>query len=330
MNDAKDALYNATINVIKDDDQTQMDKEIVWLEAAKRLASTQHKLVQLCNRASCGFPADNNSNMESKLYKVRLVLERAKSARLLDIYSRDNQRSLNNFFNQLDLVFKTKLQTYSTERNKCMYAAGYLAGISSQKWSAKERLLKLDLERVYLFEEFKVFLQEHRLPAHIWTANLIIKIATVRQRSAQLVSQLIIYLNELKNQVNSLYDDWSRRDHLFVAIHKHLCQVIMEQNWLWRTQAELKQMATSIKSAVVLLKDIKVKKRYTFLTTTTIANQGVLNWLPVGAGTASILLGANQTQLPMLPNAVWIVVLRAANKHPSLPFNPRWALNLKW
>ena len=60
-----------------------------------------------------------------------------------------------------------------------MYAASYLAGISSQEWSAEERLLESDLEQVYSFEKFKAFLQEHCLPAHIRTANLVVKIATV-------------------------------------------------------------------------------------------------------------------------------------------------------
>ena len=275
MNDAKDALYDVIMNVVKDNDQAWMDKEIAQLEAVKRLANTRHRLAQLCNRASCGFSADDNSNMGSKSYKVRLALKRAKSVWSLDIYLEENQRALDDFFNQLDLVFKTKPLTYSAEKNKYVYASGYLVGIPSQEWSAEKRLLELDPERMYSFEEFKAFLQEHRLPAHIRTANLVIKIATVRQRSAQSVPQLIAYLNELENQVDPPYDDRSRRDHLFVAIHKHIRRVIVEQNRSWGTQAELEQVATSIKSAVIPPKGIKVKKGYTPLTTTTTANWGV-------------------------------------------------------
>ena len=178
-NPAKNAPYNVTMNVVKDDNQAQIDKEIAWLEAAECFANTQHKLAHLCDKASYRFLANNNNDMKSELYKVRFALKQAKSIRLPDIYLKKNQKAFDDFFNQLDLVFKTKLLTYSAEKNKCVYAADYFAGIPSQEWSAEKRLFELDLERVYLFEEFKMFLQEHCLSAHIQTANLVVKIATV-------------------------------------------------------------------------------------------------------------------------------------------------------
>ena len=80
--------------------------------------------------------------------------------------------------------------------------------------------------------------------------------------------QLIAYLNELENQIDPLYCDRTRRDHLFVSIHEHLRRAIVEQNRPWPTRAELEQVVTSIESAVVPPEGIKIKKGYTPLTTT--------------------------------------------------------------
>ena len=150
-----------------------------------------------------------------------------------------------------------------------MYAANYLVDVPSQGWNAEEKQIKSNPDRVYSLDEFKKFLQKHRLLVYIQTANVVIKIISVYQQSAQSVLQLIAYLKKLENQINSFYCDRTRRDHLFVAIHEYLRRTIIKYNRLLGTQAELEQVATSIKAAVISLKDIKVKQRYIFLSTNT-------------------------------------------------------------
>ena len=186
-----------------------------------------------------------------------------------DVYSGDIQQTLDNFYNQLDLIFQTKPLTYSLDKDKCVYAAGHFAGILSQEWNAKAQRIDSNPDREYSYDDFKAFLQEHWLPAHIRTANLTVKIAIVRQRPNQSVPQLIAYLNEFENQIDPPYSDRTRRDHLFVAIHEHICQTIVEQNRPWPIRSELEQVATSLEAAIVPSNGIKIKKRYTPLTMTT-------------------------------------------------------------
>lgn len=202
----------------EDNDQAKIDEEIARLETQERHAIALQRQARLRDRASRGFPVDDDVGSES--YKQRLTLERAKSARSPELYSGENQRALDDFFNQLDLVFQTKPLTYSADKDKCVYAAGYLSGIPSQEWNAEARRIDANPDLTYSYREFKEFLQERRLPAHIRTANLTVKISDVRQRPNQSVPQLIAYLNELENQVDPPYSDRTRRDHLFVAIHE--------------------------------------------------------------------------------------------------------------
>ena len=112
-----------------------------------------------------------------------------------------------------------------------MYAAGYLAVVPSQEWNAEERRIESNPDHTNSYNDFREFLQGHRLSAHIRTANLVVKITSVRQRNTQSVPQLIAFLNELENQVDPPYCDRTRRDYLFVAIHEHLRRIIVEQNW---------------------------------------------------------------------------------------------------
>ena len=111
---------------------------------------------------------------------------------------------------------------YASKKAKCFYAAAFLGGIPKCKWVAEDKRIKTDPDQEYSYPKFVAFLQEHKLPAHVWTVNFVIHISRLQQRNNQLVPELIAYFNELEFQMAPLYKDRQRQDHLFCALHKYI------------------------------------------------------------------------------------------------------------
>lgn len=62
----------------------------------------------------------------------KLAMEKAKTIKDPDSpYSGESQRALDNFVQQVNNVFLTKLLTYVTKQDKCRYIWGFLHGIST-------------------------------------------------------------------------------------------------------------------------------------------------------------------------------------------------------
>ena len=98
----------------------------------------------------------------------------------------------------MDFVFQTKPLKYASKKTKYFYATAFLSGILQYKWVTKDQKIKTDPDQDYNYSKFKFFLQKHKLPAHVWTATLIICIALFQQQNNQLVLELIAYLNKLE------------------------------------------------------------------------------------------------------------------------------------
>ena len=138
------------------------------------------------------------------------------------------------FFKQLALVFKAKPLMYHTHANKCVYTAGFLGGILAQSWTAKNERLTKNPAATLTYDLFKSFLQEQKLSALIRTADLVVKVSDVKQRSSQSISDLIAYLNNLETQFDPLLTDLQQTHHLFVALHPHCCECEGScQKWVW-------------------------------------------------------------------------------------------------
>ena len=98
----------------------------------------------------------------------------------------------------------------------------FLGSIPQRKWVAKDQKIKANLDWGYNYLEFVAFLQEHKLPAHVRTANLIIHIGRFQQQNNQSVPKLIAYRNKLEFQMTSFYKNRQCRDYLFCALHKYI------------------------------------------------------------------------------------------------------------
>ena len=92
------------------DEEIQLNKKIARLEAKKQLLKKRQKLATLQDRKSRGFPLDKDKSFD--LYKQDLALKQSKSAYKLVVYTGTSQRALNEFFKQVELVFRTKPLTY--------------------------------------------------------------------------------------------------------------------------------------------------------------------------------------------------------------------------
>ena len=223
-----------------------LDKEITALTAEKKAAQKQQRLIRLREEKSRGFRLELDTGFDE--FKQALALEQAKSVYDPNIYSGQSQCHFVTFFKQLALVFRAKPLIYCTHANKCVYAAGFLGSIPAQGWTAENERLAKDPAATLTYDLFKSFLQEQKLLALIRTADLVVRVSNVKQRSGQSVPDLIAYLNDLETQFHPPFDDLQRIHHLFVALYPHIRQTIIEQKRQWDTRKMLKKVATVIEA----------------------------------------------------------------------------------
>ena len=156
------------------------------------------------------------------------------------MYLGESQRTFDEYVSQVDLVFWTKSLTYASKKAKYLYAIAFLGGIPQHEWVAKNQRIKADPDRGYNYLKFVFFLQEHKLPAHVQTANLIVRIERFQQRNNQSVPEFIAYLNKLKFQMAPIYKNRQRQDYLFCTLHKYIWYSIIKQGKSWETKTKLK------------------------------------------------------------------------------------------
>ena len=241
------------------EERERIDAEIARHRAEKDLIKARRELAQLRDEAARGFPVEEDIGSES--FEQWPALERSNSVHGSNVYSEGSQRAPDDLFKQVELVFKTTPLIYRLDEDKCVYAAGRLAGIPSHEWDGEERWINEDPIRTFSYDDFIAFLQERKMPAYIRSAKLALKIASLKQRNDQSVPELVAYLNKLENQADPPFDDRSRRNHLFVSLHEHIRKSILEQSRPWPTRVELEQVATSLELVLTPPEKIEVKRR---------------------------------------------------------------------
>ena len=123
------------------------------------------------------------------------------------MYLGQSQRALDNFFQQVDLVFKTKTLTYRREDKKCVYAAAFLSSVPSQQWTEEKRRINWDPNQSFASNQFKELLKERQLPAHVRVSLLSTRIGNLCQKPNQSVLKLIAYLNKQEYQFDPPFGD---------------------------------------------------------------------------------------------------------------------------
>ena len=176
------------------------------------------------------------------------------------MYLGQSQRALDTFFQQIDLVFKTKPLTYCLEDEKWVYAAGFLSGVFSQQWTKEKCCINRDPNRSFTYDQFKEFLKERQLPAHVRFGLLLTRIGNLRQKPNQSVPKLIAYLNEQEFQLHPSFEDCVRWMFLHNALHPHICQSLVKQEQKQALRADFEQAATSLETVLIPPERIKVKK----------------------------------------------------------------------
>ena len=155
-------------------------------------------------------------------------MEKVKTVKDLDPpYSREFQKTLDNFVRQVDNIFLAKLLTYVTEQDKCRYVGDFLHGILADNWKAYDHWnLKIDNPQ-YTYAELKLMLQERLLPRHIRQVNVTIKLKLLFQQNNQLVDNLIAHLKTLKRQLKLRPTEIQWHTNLLCAMYTHICNAFI-------------------------------------------------------------------------------------------------------
>ena len=240
--------------------QERINAEIARLADEELLITSQRKLEKMRERKALGFPLPADEEIGTNDFKQRLALERAKSVRDPDVYLGQSQRALDTFFQQVDLVFETKPLTYRREDKKCVYAAGFLSSVPSQQWTEEKRRINRDPNQSFSYEQFKEFLKERQLPAHVRVGLLSTRIGNLRQRPNQSVPKLIAYLNEQEYQFDPPFEDRVRWMFLHNALHPYIRRSLVKQERGQESRADLEQAATALETVLIPPDGIKMKK----------------------------------------------------------------------
>ena len=150
-------------------------------------------------------------------------MEKVKTVKDLDPpYSREFQKTLDNFVRQVDNIFFVKSLTYATEQDKCRYVGDFLRGILADNWKAYDHWnLKID-NLQYAYAELKLMLQERLFLRHIRQVNMIMKLKLLFQRNNQLVDNLIAHLETLKQQLKLRPTEIQWHTNLLCAMYIHI------------------------------------------------------------------------------------------------------------
>ena len=141
-----------------------------------------------------------------------------------------------------------------------MYAAGFLSSVPSQQWTEEKRRINRDPNQSFSYDQFKEFLKERQLPAHVRIGLLLTRIGNLRQRPNQSVPELIAYLNEQEYQFDPPFEDCVRWMFLHNALHPHIRRSLVEQVRGQDSRADLEQAATALETVLIPPEGIKVKK----------------------------------------------------------------------
>lgn len=92
-----------------------------------------------------------------------------------DIYKNTLQRALVTFLAQVDNVFCQKPITYSTKKNKVLYAVNYIAGTIWLEWRKENKEIIFTFDRLYFYKRPCKFLQKYILSTHKRQVKITVK-----------------------------------------------------------------------------------------------------------------------------------------------------------
>ena len=162
--------------------QERINAEIARLADKELLITSQRKLEKMRERKALGFSLPADEEIGTDDFKQGLALKQAKSVQDPDVYLGQSQRALDIFFQQVNLVFETKPLKYRWEDKKCVYTAGFLSSVPSQQWTEEKRRINRDPNQSFFYNQFKEFLKEQQLPAHVKVGLLSTRIGNLRQK----------------------------------------------------------------------------------------------------------------------------------------------------
>jgi hypothetical protein len=239
-----------------DSGEIEMERELAALREERRLAHLRQELEQARADKALGFPVvtlpvrsrQGDELQKEKMFKI-VDPKRYKGAK---------QHDLNTFVRECQGAFDIRPLTYALDKDKILYAQGFLDGTPAEDWARRRVSAKLE---TLSWQDFVDFLQENLNPKHLRMLDLSNRLKKARQLPGQTVAELITYVNDLEVQLPEPPTDYQRYCNLMEALHPHLRTGIIRRTNTVISRTELEELARLVEKTEPVPENLKAKIR---------------------------------------------------------------------
>ncbi len=173
-------------------------------------------------------------------------------------YKSTTQHDLNIFIRECRKIFEIRRHIYFDDKNKIFFVRNFLESVSTKNWERHQKIIDI----IFIFwEQFIDFLQKHLNSKHLRLLETNVKLKKTRQLNEQLMTDLIVYLNNLEMQLLEELIDYQKYFNLMKAFHSYLKATIIRRINAIVFRNELKEIARLIEKIEFVSKHIKKIKK---------------------------------------------------------------------
>ncbi len=174
-------------------------------------------------------------------------------------YKNATQHDFNTFIRKCRKIFEIRRHIYSDDKNKILFVKSFLESVSTKNWKKHQKIIDI----IFIsWKQFIDFLQKHLNFKHLRFLETNVKLKKTRQLNEQSMTNLIVYLNNLKMQLLEKLIDYQKYFNLMKALHFYLKATIIRRINAIVFRNELKEIARLIEKIEFVSKHIKkIKKK---------------------------------------------------------------------
>jgi hypothetical protein len=157
-------------------------------------------------------------------------------------------------------MFEIRRNIYANDKDKILFARSFFNDVSAKDWKRHQKTINLTATSWF---EFVDFLQKHFNFKHFRLLEINAKLKKIRQLNEQSITDLIVYLNNLKMQMSKKLSNYQKYFNLMKTLHFYLKVAIIKQINAIIFRTELKKIARWTKKIESISNHIKkIKKSY--------------------------------------------------------------------
>jgi hypothetical protein len=169
-------------------------------------------------------------------------------------YKNTTQHDLNIFIRECRKIFEIRRHIYFDDKNKILFVKNFLESVSTKNWKKHQKIISI----IFIFwKQFIDFLQKHLNSKHLRLFEINVKLKKIRQLNEQLMTNLIVYLNNLKMQLFEEFINYQKYFNLMKGFHSYLKTTIIRQINAIVFRNEWKEIAHLIEKIELVSKHIK-------------------------------------------------------------------------